>query len=75
MVDLLEMILMGMFATFFMDFLSYFLVKSKIVCATIELQIVGRWVLYIFRGKFIHKDIRQTPALKIKNWRLKFLII
>ena len=64
MVDLLEMILMGIFATFFMDFLPYFLVKSKIVRATIEPQIVGRWVLYIFRGKFIHADIHKAPVLK-----------
>ncbi len=64
MVNLLEMILMGIFATFVMDLFAKFLVKSKIVRATIEPHIPGRWILYLFRGKFVHEDIRQTPALK-----------
>ena len=72
MIDLLEMILMGIFATFFMDFVAAFLVKSKIVRPTMEPQIVGRWALYMLRGKFIHEDIRQTPALE--NEKLAALI-
>jgi hypothetical protein len=64
MINLPEMILMGIFATFIMDLFAKFLVKSKIVRATIEPHIPGRWVLYMLRGKFIHEDIRQTPALK-----------
>jgi hypothetical protein len=72
MVDLSEMILMGILATFYMDFLAAFLVKSKIVRATMEPQIPGRWALYMLRGKFIHEDIRQTPALK--NEKLAALI-
>lgn len=64
MVNLLEMILMGIFATLIMDLFAKFLVKSKVVRATIEPNIPGRWVLYMLRGKFIHEDIRQTPALK-----------
>ena len=72
MVDLSEMILMGIFATFFMDFLAKFLVKSKIVRPAIEPHIPGRWALYMLRGKFIHEDIYQTPALK--NEKLAALI-
>ncbi|MCP4581103.1 MAG: DUF2938 domain-containing protein [candidate division Zixibacteria bacterium] len=64
MVNLLEMILMGIFATFIMDLLAKFLVKSKIVRPRIEPHIPGRWVLYLLRGKFTHEDIRQTPAVK-----------
>ncbi len=64
MVDLSEMILMGIWATFFMDIFAVFVFKAKIVRATIEPQIVGRWTLYMLRGKFVHKDIYQTPALK-----------
>ena len=64
MVNLLEVILMGIFATYIMDIFAKFLVKSKIVNALIEPHIPGRWVLYMLRGKFIHKDISQTPALK-----------
>ena len=55
---------MGIFATFFMDFLAGFVVKSKIVRATIEPQIVGRWALYMLRGKFVHEDIYKTLPLK-----------
>jgi len=72
MVNLSEMILMGIFATFFMDILAKFLVKSKIVRPAIEPHIPGRWVLYMLKGKFIHEDIRQIPALK--NEKLAALI-
>ena len=58
------MILMGIFATLFMDFLAGFLVKRKLIHSFIEPEAVGRWFLYMFRGKFIHKDIHKTPALK-----------
>jgi hypothetical protein len=64
MINLLEMTLMGIFATFIMDLFARLLVKSKIVRAPIEPHIPGRWILYMLRGKFIHEDIRQTPALK-----------
>ena len=64
MINIVEMILMGILATFFMDFLAAFLVKSRIVRAAMEPQIPGRWALYMLRGKLIHEDIRQTPALK-----------
>jgi hypothetical protein len=64
MFDLSEMILMGIWATFFMDILAVIVVKSKIVRATIEPQIVGRWALSMLRGKFVHEDIYQTPALR-----------
>ena len=46
MVDLSEMIFMGIWAIFFMDILAIFVVKLKLVRATIEPQIVGRWTLY-----------------------------
>ena len=54
---------MGVLATLFMDLLSILLGKSKIIHQLIEPQVVGRWTLYMFRGKFIHKDINKTPAL------------
>ena len=60
---ILESVLMGSFATFFMDFLAGFLSKRKLIYPFIEPEAIGRWFLYIFRGKFIHKDIIQTPAL------------
>ncbi len=69
---IIEMILMGVFATYFMDFLAGFLVKRRIIHSFIEPEAVGRWTLYMLRGKLIHKDIRQTPALK--NEKLSALI-
>ena len=67
MVNLTEMILMGIFATYFMDIAAKFLVRSKIARPAIEPHIPGRWVLYMLGGKFIHEDIRQTPALKYEK--------
>ncbi len=61
---IIEMILMGIFATFLMDFLAGFLVKRKLIHPFIAPEAVGRWFLYMFRGKFVHKDIHKTPALK-----------
>ena len=59
----IEMILMGTFATYFMDFLAGFLVKRKLIHSLIKPEAVGRWFLYLFKGKFIHKDINKTPVL------------
>jgi hypothetical protein len=59
----IEMILMGIFATYFMDLLAGFLVKRKLIYSFIEPEAIGRWFLSMFRGKFIHKDIHKTPAL------------
>jgi lipid-A-disaccharide synthase-like uncharacterized protein len=64
MITLFEIFLMGIFATFFMDVTARLLIKSKIVRPTLEPQVVGRWALYMIKGKFVHKDIRLTPALK-----------
>ena len=58
------MILMGVFATIFMDLLAGFLVKRKLIYSSIAPEAIGRWFLYMFRGKFIHKDIHKTPSLK-----------
>ncbi len=68
----IEMILMGTFATYFMDLLADFLVKRKLIHSLIKPEAVGRWTLYMLRGKFIHKNIHQTPALK--NEKLAALI-
>jgi hypothetical protein len=59
----IESILMGIFATSFMDFLAGYLVKRNLIHPFVTPDSIGRWFLYIFRGKFIHKDIHKTPAL------------
>ena len=55
---------MGVFATCFMDLLSGFLAKRKLIYHFISPDAIGRWFLYIFRGKLIHKDINKSPKLK-----------
>jgi hypothetical protein len=58
------MVLTGIFATYFMDFLAGFLMKRKHIHSFIEPEAIGRWFLYMFKGKFIHEDIQKIPALK-----------
>jgi hypothetical protein len=60
---IIEMILMGIFVTYFMDFLAGVLVKRKIIHSLIKPEVIGRWFLSMFKGKFIHKDIHKTPEL------------
>ena len=55
---------MGVCATYFMDLLSDFLAKRKLIYPFISPDAIGRWFLYIFRGKLIHKDISKSPKLK-----------
>lgn len=64
MVSPVEILLMGIFATLFMDISAKILTTLKIVRPTIKAYIPGRWALYILQGKFVHNDIYQTPALK-----------
>ncbi len=61
---IVEAVLMGTFATFFMDFLAGILAKRKLIYPFISPDAIGRWFLYIFKGKLIHKDIHETPELK-----------
>ena len=59
----LETILMGIFATYFMDVSTGFLVKRRVIHSHIGPEVIGRWFLSMFRGKFIHRDIYKTPEL------------
>jgi len=61
---LIEIILSGVFATFIMDAIAKFLARRKIIHPFITSNELGRWFLYMFRGKFIHVDISETPHLK-----------
>ncbi len=65
--NILEIILLGSFATLFMDLSAKLLSRLKIIQPVIESRIVGRWVLYMLKGKFIHKDITKTPELEYEN--------
>ena len=60
---IVETILMGVFATYLMDVLASILAKRGIIHPFITPEEVGRWFLYIFKGKLIHDDIHKTSAL------------
>ena len=68
----IETILMGTFATYFMDFFAGILAKRKFIYPFISPEAIGRWFLYIFKGKLVHKDINESP--KLKNEKLWCLI-
>jgi hypothetical protein len=63
MIDIVEVVLMGVVATLLMDLLAPRLAKMKIIHPLIGPEAVGRWILYMFRGKFIHNDINKAPPL------------
>lgn len=64
---LIEIILMGCFATLFMDVAGRLLSRTKLLSAFMKVEEVGRWFLYSFKGRFIHQDIRKVPALKFEK--------
>ncbi len=77
MINIVEMILMGVFATLVMDIMAITFAKLKITHPKIGPEAVGRWTLYMFRGKFFHKDINKTPALPneiLTSWIAHYLI-
>jgi len=47
-----------------MDAIAGFLAQRNLMFSFITPEKIGRWFLYIFRGKFTHGDIHNTPALK-----------
>ena len=63
MINFVEVILMGLWATLFMDIMAKIFGKLKVIHPTIRPEIVGRWALYMLRGKFVHEDIDKTPGL------------
>jgi hypothetical protein len=63
MMIVVEAVLMGIVATLFMDLLAPRLARMKIIRPLIRPEAVGRWILYMLRGTFVHRDINQTPSL------------
>ncbi len=54
----------GIWATIFMDSLAKILSRRGLICSFITPEAMGRWFLYLCRGKFTHEDINRTPAMK-----------
>lgn len=64
MLLLFEILISGVFATLIMDVCAAFLAKRKIIHPFITPKELGRWFLYMFKGKFIHENISKTHPLK-----------
>ena len=60
----LEAILSGIWATLFMDLLAKILARGGIIYPFVTPEAMGRWFLYMCKGKFAHADINHTRALK-----------
>ncbi len=75
MITILKIILVGIGATFVLDIwvfiLNIFKIKSLDYCY------VGRWIASFPQGKFFHKNIMNTPAVKgelFLGWTAHYLI-
>ncbi len=60
---LIESILSGIWATVFMDSLAKILSRRCLIYPFIIPEAMGRWFLYMFKGKFKHADINRTPPI------------
>lgn len=66
---IIESILAGIWATFYMDFFAGILAKKNIIYPFVSTEEMGRWFVYLIKGKIVHKDIRETrPVKNEKSW-------
>jgi hypothetical protein len=62
-----EIIFMGIFSTIIMDLGFVFPKVTKIVIGSMEAQFLGRWVLNMFNGEFIHENIRIAAEMSLEK--------
>ena len=48
----IEAILMGVFTTLVMDYMAGYFVKWGFMHSFISHEAIGRWLIYMFKGKF-----------------------
>ncbi|PLX25318.1 MAG: hypothetical protein C0599_00775 [Salinivirgaceae bacterium] len=66
---LIESILAGIWATFYMDFFAGILAKRKLIYPFVTAEEMGRWFVYLIKGKIVYKDIHKTkPVKNEKSW-------
>ena len=63
MIFFIEAILMGIVATLVMDLGAILFARTGVIHPQIGPGDIGRWTLYMLRGKFVHEDIRKTAPL------------
>lgn len=68
----LQVILVGIVATVVMDIWSW-LQRNVLRIPSLDYGLIGRWVLSMFRGKWVHRPIMVTPAIKGETWLGWFL--
>ncbi|WP_343621791.1 DUF2938 domain-containing protein [Acinetobacter proteolyticus] len=59
---LFQILCLGVGATLIMD--MWLLLLKKLNQPTLNFALLGRWVGWMFRGKFIHASIAQSPAIR-----------
>ncbi|NIE97528.1 DUF2938 domain-containing protein [Acinetobacter sp. Tr-809] len=59
---LFQILYLGVGATLIMDIWLFIL--KKLNQPTLNFALLGRWVGWMFRGKFIHTSIAQSPAIQ-----------
>lgn len=72
----LEVIFVGCGATLFMDAYS-FILKIYFGVQSLDYRVIGRWLIYLSKAKFIHHTIMQTPEVKYEKvfgWLSHYLI-
>jgi len=62
-----EIVFMGIFSTVVMDFGYLFTTLTKIVEPSMQSYHIGRWLLNMLQGTFIHNDIRAIEAIVIEK--------
>ncbi|MCH7392451.1 DUF2938 domain-containing protein [Acinetobacter dispersus] len=59
---LFQILCLGVGATIIMDI--WLLLLKRLHLPSLNFALLGRWVGWIFRGKFIHASIAQSPAIQ-----------
>jgi hypothetical protein len=62
-----EIVFMGIFSTIVMDLGYLFITLTKIVEPSMQSYHIGRWLLNMFQGTFMHIDIRAVEAIFIEK--------
>ena len=62
-----EIVLMGIFSTIIMELGYVFIKLTKIVEPSMQPYHIGRWLLNMMQGTFVHADIRAVEAIAIEK--------
>lgn len=72
----LAIMIIGVMATLLIDLYSI-LLKHYFNIPSLDYKVVGRWLLYMLKGQFMHASILQSPALKREKavgWASHYII-